>query len=181
MVDLCRESSQSACRMAPRQWRPQSGTAEEEEGGLGGLLRAGSVASETKAWLRCDFRLSSNHLCFASNLHCETFFATFHNTIRTPVEGLQGRYHAAMANVEKLCLEETGWRGCSSLGIGPGSGQEGRGAAGKESTNSCGGSGSGTTMNSHGRVRAKLKHNSAEEMLESSFGAAHSPWRTQDR
>jgi hypothetical protein len=50
----------------------------------------------------------------------------------------------------------------------------GGGAARKESKNSCGGD-YGPVMNSPRRVRAAPKHNSAKEMLVSSFGAAPKP------
>jgi hypothetical protein len=41
----------SARYMAPLQWSPEGGTAEEEEGGLGGLPQAGGGAGDTKAQL----------------------------------------------------------------------------------------------------------------------------------
>ncbi len=48
----------SARHITPPQWRPPGGTAEEEEGGLGGRPRVGGGAGATSAWPKCGFRRS---------------------------------------------------------------------------------------------------------------------------
>jgi hypothetical protein len=47
-----------ARHITPPQCRPPGGTAEEEEGGLGGRPRVGGGAGATSAWPKCGFRRS---------------------------------------------------------------------------------------------------------------------------
>ncbi len=48
----------SARHITPLQWRPPGGTAEEEEGGLGGRPRVSGGDGATSAWPKCGFRRS---------------------------------------------------------------------------------------------------------------------------